>query len=491
MSEKHVLIIGGGLAGLASGVYARLNGFRTTIVEHNLALGGVCAAWQRGPYTIDGCIQWLTGGPFAQVYTELGILPAVSLRPLKHFVTYRNQQDGTSIELTSDLDYLAEQLAAIAPEDRAEIDQLLSAARRLPDIDPGIQTAEELLTVRDRLSMLWDMRDELGDLMHFRRPTAEWCEQCLKSARVRRFFGRLFPGQAPGVFLAFFLGYLARGWLSRPIGGTARFRDALVERYHELGGAEVLNSTVDEVLVVADRATGVRLADGSMLHGDIVISTASAPETVLRLLGGRYDANATRSRLESWKLFDPVVLVSYGVEREYAGHPSTLLMDGLEPVAPGMLDEDHLVLRIYNDEPSVAPAGHTVVQVTAESSYDYWATRGTRYGAEKDALAEALLGRLEKELPGVGDAVRMRDVVTPLTFWRSARSWRGAYEGWMPSREAFFRHIDKTLRGLDGFFMAGQWLEPGGGVPNAVASGRKVVQLICHGEGRSFVPART
>ena len=61
---RHLLIVGGGVAGLSAGCYAQRSGFRTTIVEHNLALGGVCTAWHRGPYTIDGCIHWLTGGPF-------------------------------------------------------------------------------------------------------------------------------------------------------------------------------------------------------------------------------------------------------------------------------------------------------------------------------------------------------------------------------------------------------------------------------------------
>jgi uncharacterized protein with NAD-binding domain and iron-sulfur cluster len=51
VNEPHVLIVGGGLAGLSAGCYLRASGYRTTIVEHGLALGGVCTAWQRGEYT--------------------------------------------------------------------------------------------------------------------------------------------------------------------------------------------------------------------------------------------------------------------------------------------------------------------------------------------------------------------------------------------------------------------------------------------------------
>jgi phytoene dehydrogenase-like protein len=85
MTEKRLLIIGGGLAGLSAGCYARASGFDVTIVEHNLELGGVCTAWHRGAYLVDGCIHWLTGGPFLRLYEELGIVPSVALRPLEEF----------------------------------------------------------------------------------------------------------------------------------------------------------------------------------------------------------------------------------------------------------------------------------------------------------------------------------------------------------------------------------------------------------------------
>ena len=104
MPEPHVVIIGGGLAGLSAGCYALRNGYRTTIVEHNLALGGVCTAWNRGAYTIDGCIHWLTGGAFMALYDELEITSHVQLRPLDVWQTYRNVEEGLSIPISRDLD---------------------------------------------------------------------------------------------------------------------------------------------------------------------------------------------------------------------------------------------------------------------------------------------------------------------------------------------------------------------------------------------------
>ena len=54
MSKKSIIIIGAGLAGLATGVYAQLNGYDSRIFEHHSKPGGVAAVWRRGEYFIDG-----------------------------------------------------------------------------------------------------------------------------------------------------------------------------------------------------------------------------------------------------------------------------------------------------------------------------------------------------------------------------------------------------------------------------------------------------
>ena len=82
--------------------------------------------------------------------------------------------------------------------------------------------------------------------------------------------------------------------------------------------------TVDEVLVAGDQAHGVRLSDGTYLDADVVVSTSSAPETVLRLLGGRYGMADWKPRLDRWQLFQPIVLASWGIAKTFEEQPSTL-----------------------------------------------------------------------------------------------------------------------------------------------------------------------
>ena len=52
--EESVIIIGAGIAGLAMGCYAQMNGYRTRIFEMHHQPGGLCTSWKRKGYTFDG-----------------------------------------------------------------------------------------------------------------------------------------------------------------------------------------------------------------------------------------------------------------------------------------------------------------------------------------------------------------------------------------------------------------------------------------------------
>ena len=54
-------IIGGGIAGLATGCYLQMNGFDSEIFEAHSLPGGLCTSWKIGDYTVDGCMHWLVG----------------------------------------------------------------------------------------------------------------------------------------------------------------------------------------------------------------------------------------------------------------------------------------------------------------------------------------------------------------------------------------------------------------------------------------------
>ena len=67
------------------------------------------------------------------------------------------------------------------------------------------------------------------------------------------------------------------------------------------------------------------------------------------------------------------------------------------------------------------------------------------------------------------------------------RNWQGSIEGWSITTQTFMMRMSKSLPGLNDFYMAGQWVEPGGGVPAAALSGRNIIQIICKRDKKPFI----
>ena len=51
--------------------------------------------------------------------------------------------------------------------------------------------------------------------------------------------------------------------------------------------------------------------------------------------------------------------------------------------------------------------------------------------------------------------------------------------------------IKYTLPGLDNFYMVGQWVQPGGGIPSGAMTGRNVTQIICKKDNKKFMTTIT
>ncbi len=109
-----------------------------------------------------------------------------------------------------------------------------------------------------------------------------------------------------------------------------------------------------------------------------------------------------------------------------------------------------------------------------------------RYNAEKERIVDQVVAALDRRFPGMASQVEMRDVATPITFHRYTGNWQGTFEGWMITPKTFNLRMSKILPGLDNFYMTGQWVEPGGGVPLAAYSGRNVIQILCKRDKKSF-----
>ena len=167
MSKKSIIIIGAGLAGLSAGVYAQMNGYESTIIEHHSHPGGVAAVWRRGEYLIDGGIHFLIchrpGTSIYDLYSEIGAVDNLAVEDMTTYLRFADESGANAIEITSDLEKLEHDLIQISPEDEDEIRKFVKEVASLKDspllTDMGMDvTPPELKGRFDTLKEMWQMR---------------------------------------------------------------------------------------------------------------------------------------------------------------------------------------------------------------------------------------------------------------------------------------------------------------------------------------------
>jgi len=504
-AKKTIAIIGGGVAGLCAGCYAQMNGYQATIYEMHSLPGGVCTAWKRNGYTIDSCIHWLVGsGPgsgFHKLWKEVGALKGLKIVDLDEFM--RVECKGSpALVFYRDVDRLERHLLELGPEDAKPIRELTNAIRKFTRFDMPVEKAPELYTVWDKLLMGARMLPLGPAFMKWRKVTVEDFAKRLKSPALREAFGAMLgeSDSFPMLGLIMPLAWQEMKTAGYPLGGSMPFVRNIEKRFLDLGGQIRYSSKVSQILVEEGvggsvaRAVGVRLADGTEHRADVVISAADGRTTIFDMLGGRFADDAVRKPYEGGMTpFSPLLYVGLGIADPLGKLPQ--VGSGISfPLDPKVeIDgkaRDRLSMMVYNFDPALAPAGKTTVIVMISADYDRWkALREdpARYRAEKELATERVIDALEQRIPGIRAKVEMRDVATPVTWERYTGNWRGSYEGWLMTGQSLGKGMSKTLPGLSDFYMVGQWVSPGGGLPPAVSTGRHVVQILCKEDGRRFV----
>ena len=153
----------------------------------------------------------------------------------------------------------------------------------------------------------------------------------------------------------------------------------------------------------------------------------------------------------------------------------------------GDLENGGYALTLYdNIYKGYSPSGKNTVNITTFTGYDHWKKyesdyfRGDKddYRKEKERLADILIEKVEKTLlPGLSEAIEVKEIGTPLTNIRYTSNYRGAIYG-----------LDQTVDNsgpsrlghdtpISNLYLAGAWTKPGHGYGTVLASG-----LECFGE---------
>jgi phytoene dehydrogenase-like protein len=186
-----------------------------------------------------------------------------------------------------------------------------------------------------------------------------------------------------------------------------------------------------------------------------------------------------------------MVQVSLGVNQDLSAEPHWVTHLLAEPITVAGEERHEIGVKHYCFDPSLAPPGKSVIEFIIRSNYGYWQRIYGRklYDTEQRQVSEIAVQFLEKRYPEIRQRIEFVDEATPLSYERYTGNWMGSTCGFLMTRKTMpmlIKGVPKQLPGLGNFYMAGQWVEPGGSVPLAAASGRNVIQLICHQDHGSF-----
>jgi len=287
------------------------------------------------------------------------------------------------------------------------------------------------------------------------------------------------------------MGYLEEGGYY-PIGTSQKISDAFSDLITEQGGEVKLRTRVTKILTKNGAAYGVRTADGKEYRARAVISNANAVDTFKRMLDekevlkdylNRMDRfSVSYSSFQIWlglkkdlvretglKESEIFYYTGYDVEKEYAS------------IMAGDMSDTGFGLTVYDNlYDTYSPKGKNTLNIMAAQGFapwekyekDYFAGRKDAYRKEKNRIADILIDKVEKTLlPGLREAIEVKEVATPLTNVRYTSNYRGAIYGWDQTVDNSGNRRVQHRTPIKNLYLAGAWTFPGGGYGACFPSG--------------------
>jgi len=496
MSQKSIIIIGAGVAGLCAGIYGQMNGYQTRIYEKHKIPGGLVTAFRRNGYLVDVCIHWLAGsGPgffMHRYWNEVGLLEGRQFLQHDSYGVYR-ASDGRTVNFYCDPDRLEKHLLELSPQDALVIHELAEGVRLGIRFRPP--AVEQYESGRwEWIKFVIGVLPIMKDVQKWSKLTVGELAERFQSPLLREDLLVLFEPDFSVFYMVLSqMGFMYRHQAAYPVGGSLPMALTLEKCYKQLDGRVQYQTGVEKILVEGERAVGVRFEDGHEERADVVSSAGDGYSTIFKLLEGKFVDQSIQAMYENWKPFRPMIYVGVGVKRTFPDFPFSVEGNAFELRQPIVIaGEEHTMLpvRIRNEDPSFAPAGKTVLTAAIYTRYEFWKSLAGDHGAyeaAKECVARAYLEALEQIWPGISDDVEMINVATPLTFERITGNLKGSITGWKLTPQQAMSKVPRSLPGLENFWMIGQWVYPGGGLPGGVATAREVIWRQCQKDKKKFI----
>ena len=510
-------IVGGGIAGLATAALLARDGWSVTLFEARDELGGRAGSWESGGFRFDTGPSWyLMPEVFEHFFRLLGTtadaeLDLVTLDPA-YRVYPQPDAEGTDSGSTPVDVRSGRALARALFEEREP-----GAGVRLDEYLDSARSAYDLAVDR----FLYDTYASYGGLADpavttqlprlvplLTRTLEDHVARSFSDPVLRQILGypAVFLGASPDTAPALYhlMSHLdLDDGVRYPRGGFTALI-AAIARLARAEGANVRTGTpVERILVAGGRARGVRLADGTEHHADLVVSTADLHHTEHALLPATERSYSERW----WQRRNPgpgALLILLGVEGDLpqlAHHTLLFARDWDRNFAdvfgsPGRIPDPAsiYICRPSATDDTVAPGGSENLFVLVPMAAAPELGHGGIDGAGDEAIeraADRVIAQIARWC-GIDDLaarVRVRRTIAPADFEQDLGAWRGGALGLAHTlgQSAVFRPRGASAK-VDDLLYAGTSVLPGIGLPMCLISAELVVKRLRGERGAARLP---
>ncbi|MEJ6949796.1 phytoene desaturase family protein [Natronospora cellulosivora (SeqCode)] len=495
---KKIVIIGGGIAGLTAGIFAQKNGFESIILEKHHTPGGECTGWDREGYHIDGCIHWLVGTkentPLRDLWNTVGALDGVEIYHPESFLAV--EHDNQTVHFYRDLERLKNSWLDISPEDKEVIEETCIDISKLHSFSVPVDKPMDMMNIFEKLKFIFSMKD-VGPIMNkYSKISIKEFAEKFKHPALRTAISSFMPeGDYSAISIIFALGTFTGGQSSIPIGGSKALALRMLDKYKSLGGKIETASEVIDLEIEGKFVKNLITSKSIKYEGDYYIAACDANVLYEKLLKGKYPDPKFEKRYNNPEIYPLASNIYIGIAYEGTmdNIPRTLkfpvdsvnIMQNQKPI-------EHLQMTHYSYEQDFAPEGHSVITFAInqfEPELDYWeelVKDKETYQNEKNRIGESVITAMERRFPQMKGKLKLLDLATPQTYTRYCNAYRGAFMGFWPTLQGKEMNHNGSIKGLDNIFLSGQWLQPPGGLPNAVITGKDTIMRLCKKEKKDF-----
>lgn len=519
MKTTSVIVIGGGIAGLASAALLARDGYEVTLLEKHATLGGRAGSWSKGGFRFDTGPSWyLMPEVFDHFYRLLGTSSdeQLSLRKLDpgYRVLFEGELDAkgkrkrpTKLDVSADRETNLDAFEAMEPGARAAMTRYLDSARDTYEI----AKLRFLYTSFAKISPLLrsDVLRRTPKLVSLLGTSlAKFAARFVNDHRLQQVLGypAVFLGSSPYITPSMYhlMSYLdLEDGVLYADGGFAKVIETIAALARAEGVTIIPGADVKRILTSSSegkpRATGVEYISptGSLksLGADIVVSAADLHFSETQLL--------------------PAELQTYPQqwwEKRVPGPSAVLVYLGVSGKVPSLLHHTLLFTKDWQDnfgrifgnpssvpnpaslyvckpsatDKNVAPAGDTNLFVLVPIPADVEIGKGGidgRGDARVEEIADAAIAQIADwaKVPDLAERIVVRRTVGPADFAGDLNSWMGSALG--PShvlkQSAFFR-AGNVSKKVDGLFYVGGSTIPGIGLPMCLISAEVLIKRLRH-----------